>query len=95
MSEEPITFRVIYHGRVQGVGFRFTVWTLSKGFQVGGYVKNLPDGTVEMIAQCTESVFERFDSAIQARFDGNVTSADASQLSQESETEAFTSFQIR
>ena len=43
------TKRVIYEGRVQGVGFRYTTKDLSRGFDVVGTVKNLPDGTVELI----------------------------------------------
>lgn len=40
--------RVIFEGRVQGVGFRYTVKDLSRGFDVCGWVKNLPDGSVEL-----------------------------------------------
>jgi len=43
-----IARRVIYEGRVQGVGFRYTTKDLAKGFEVCGTVKNLPDGTVEL-----------------------------------------------
>ena len=45
-----IAKRVIYEGRVQGVGFRYTVKELARGFDVCGWVKNLPDGTVELQA---------------------------------------------
>jgi acylphosphatase len=45
-----IAKRVIFEGRVQGVGFRYTVKDLSRGFDVCGWVKNLPDGTVELQA---------------------------------------------
>ncbi len=40
--------RVIFEGRVQGVGFRYTVKDLARGFDVCGWVKNLPDGRVEL-----------------------------------------------
>lgn len=43
-----ISKRVIFEGRVQGVGFRYTVKDLARGFDVTGWVKNLPDGTVEL-----------------------------------------------
>ena len=43
-----IAKRVIFEGWVQGVGFRYTVKDLSRGFDVCGWVKNLPDGTVEL-----------------------------------------------
>ncbi|MCP5532390.1 MAG: acylphosphatase [Akkermansiaceae bacterium] len=42
--------RVIYEGRVQGVGFRYTVKDLARGFEVTGWVRNLPDGSVELQA---------------------------------------------
>jgi len=43
-----IAKRVIFEGRVQGVGFRYTVKDLARGFEVCGWVKNLPDGSVEL-----------------------------------------------
>lgn len=43
-----IAKRIIFEGRVQGVGFRYTTKDLARGFEVRGWVKNLPDGTVEM-----------------------------------------------
>jgi acylphosphatase len=46
--------RVFYEGRVQGVGFRWTVKNIARGFEVTGWVKNLPDGRVELLA-CGEA----------------------------------------
>jgi len=43
-----IAKRVIFEGRVQGVGFRYTVKDLARGFDVCGWVKNLDDGSVEL-----------------------------------------------
>jgi acylphosphatase len=40
--------RVVYSGRVQGVGFRWQVNQVSVGFAVTGFVRNLEDGTVEL-----------------------------------------------
>ena len=45
------TIKALYEGRVQGVGFRWTVKQHARGFDVAGSVKNLPDGRVELIAQ--------------------------------------------
>jgi len=42
---------VIFIGRVQGVGFRFTAHRMAQRHQLTGFVRNLPDGTVEMLAQ--------------------------------------------
>ena len=40
---------VRYTGRVQGVGFRAGARQIAFGFRVGGWVKNLADGSVEML----------------------------------------------
>jgi acylphosphatase len=45
-----IAKQVIYSGRVQGVGFRFTTRQIASGYEVNGWVKNLPDGRVELQA---------------------------------------------
>jgi acylphosphatase len=42
---------VIFIGRVQGVGFRYTAYRIAHRHQLTGFVRNLPDGTVEMLAQ--------------------------------------------
>ncbi|MHC4130374.1 MAG: acylphosphatase [Planctomycetota bacterium] len=42
---------IIFTGRVQGVGFRYTSYNIARRYQLTGYVKNLPDGKVEMMAQ--------------------------------------------
>ena len=43
-----IAQHIIFEGRVQGVGIRYAVKELSKGFDVTGTVKNLPEGSVEL-----------------------------------------------
>lgn len=52
--------RVVYVGRVQGVGFRFTAVTIAERFGVSGFVRNLPDGTVELEAQGTPQEVDAF-----------------------------------
>ena len=55
---------VIYSGRVQGVGFRYTVKTVATGFEVTGIVRNLADGTVELMAEGSRDELEGFQEAI-------------------------------
>jgi acylphosphatase len=43
-----ISLQVFYEGNVQGVGFRWSVRNVAKGFDVTGWVRNLRDGRVEM-----------------------------------------------
>jgi acylphosphatase len=45
-----IARQVFYEGRVQGVGFRYTARNVAKGYDVCGWVRNLPDGRVELQA---------------------------------------------
>jgi acylphosphatase len=56
---------IYYSGRVQGVGFRYTVRTLASGFEVTGIVRNLADGRVELVAEGTKEELEAFRRAIQ------------------------------
>lgn len=47
--------RVRYEGHVQGVGFRHTVRALAGGWPVTGWVRNEPDGSVEVVVEGAES----------------------------------------
>jgi acylphosphatase len=50
----PPTFQrcqVFYSGHVQGVGFRYTTSHIAARFEVTGFVRNLPDGRVELVAE--------------------------------------------
>ena len=42
--------QIFYQGHVQGVGFRYSVKQIAKGFAVTGWIRNLPDGRVELQA---------------------------------------------
>ena len=42
---------IIFTGSVQGVGFRYTAYNIAHRHRLTGFVRNLPDGTVEMLAQ--------------------------------------------
>ncbi len=54
----------LYSGRVQGVGFRYSVKTVVAGFEVSGTVRNLPDGRVELIAEGEKNEMVEFLQAI-------------------------------
>ena len=42
---------IIFIGQVQGVGFRFTAFRIANRYKLSGFVRNSPDGTVEMLTQ--------------------------------------------
>ena len=56
--------QVFYEGRVQGVGFRFTVKQLARGYDVAGWVRNLDDGRVELQCSGEHGEVEAFLSAV-------------------------------
>lgn len=57
--------QIFYTGRVQGVGFRFSVKQLVKGFEVQGWVKNLADGRVELQIMAEGEELDEFIEEIQ------------------------------
>jgi acylphosphatase len=57
---------VYYSGRVQGVGFRYTVRGLATKYPIAGYVRNLPSGDVELLAEGPAEHVEAFLAAIAA-----------------------------
>ncbi|QTA37988.1 acylphosphatase [Thermosipho ferrireducens] len=42
--------RILVYGIVQGVGFRYWTYNIAKSLKINGYVRNLPDGSVEIVA---------------------------------------------
>jgi acylphosphatase len=51
---------VQYSGRVQGVGFRYKVRQIAENFSVNGYVQNLSDGRVRLIAEGQRAEIDQF-----------------------------------
>jgi acylphosphatase len=64
--------RVLYIGRVQGVGFRYTARQLAQGFAVAGHVRNLPDGSVELVAEGAPDQVDCFLAAVARRMAGYI-----------------------
>ncbi|TLX77090.1 acylphosphatase [Labilibacter sediminis] len=52
--------RIIVYGRVQGVGFRYFVQEQAKQHGIKGYVRNLPNGEVEIDAEGEHSSLQTF-----------------------------------
>jgi acylphosphatase len=70
---------VHYSGRVQGVGFRATASAIARGYQVTGWVRNLPDGRVQLLAEGAESEVDRFLDAIRTRWGRYIENVDTQQ----------------
>jgi acylphosphatase len=63
--------QVYFSGRVQGVGFRYSAREVACGFDVTGWVRNLVDGRVELIAEGEEEELKAFLEAIHQTQLGN------------------------
>ncbi|HEX2970854.1 MAG TPA: acylphosphatase [Tepidisphaeraceae bacterium] len=62
----------VFTGRVQGVGFRYTVHNLAMQYNVQGYVRNLPDGGVEVAMEGPENEMTGLLEEIKQKMDGYI-----------------------
>jgi acylphosphatase len=56
--------RFVVHGRVQGVGFRFFALECARAEGLGGWARNLPDGTIEIFAEGDREAIDRFEHRV-------------------------------
>ncbi len=77
---DQIARHIIFRGRVQGVGFRYTTYRIAGGYNVAGFVRNLPDGTVEMLAQGPADEVDRCIREVQDSFAGYIREARIEQI---------------
>jgi len=85
--------QVFYEGNVQGVGFRYSVKQVAKGFDVTGSVRNLRDGRVELWAAGEEDEVRAFLEAIlQSELRGLIRKHTEAPLT---DSPAFHGFEIR
>lgn len=84
--------RVIFHGRVQGVGFRATARDCARGLSVVGWVRNLEDGSVELQSQAEPDQNRELLRRIRERMAGNITREDQESIGV---LHAETGFEIR
>ncbi len=71
---------IIFIGRVQGVGFRFTAHRIANRQFLTGFVRNLPDGTVEMLAQGESEDIDACIAEIKETFGRYVTETKTTDL---------------
>jgi acylphosphatase len=83
--------RVEYAGRVQGVGFRYHTQNLAQGFAVAGYVRNLANGNVELVAEGAAEEVDRFIETVASEHAQYIASAST----QEQTPGGFIGFRIR
>ena len=81
-----------YTGKVQGVGFRFTVQDIAFDLKVTGWVKNLRDGRVEAVVEAEETTLKDFLAKINQYFSPYIQDAD---IQWQPATGEFKDFEIR
>ena len=64
MRSVSASIQIFFEGNVQGVGFRYSVKQIAKGFDITGAVRNLRDGRVELLATGEEDEVRAFLDAI-------------------------------
>ena len=84
--------RVIFEGRVQGVGFRYTAASVARACRVNGYVRNCADGTVELLAEGPIDNVDQLLGRLGESFSGNIERRTVEELEL---PEQFDSFEIR
>lgn len=72
------SLHALFSGTVQGVGFRFTTERIAHRYPVSGYVRNLPKGQVEVLAEGEEESLREFLKAIQEAFQSYIWNVEVS-----------------
>lgn len=67
-----LQYHLFFSGLVQGVGFRFTTRDLAKKYNIKGWVKNLPDGRVEAVAEASRINLKYFLEGLKNEFKNNI-----------------------
>ena len=83
---------VHYRGRVQGVGFRWTTRRVASGHDVTGYVRNLPDGSVQVVAEGEKGEVDAFLAELEKTMSGHIRDKKVDESAASSE---FGAFEIR
>jgi acylphosphatase len=84
------SLQVFFEGNVQGVGFRWSVRDVAKGFDVTGWVRNLPDGRVEMQVSGAENEVRAFlDAVKQSELRGLIRKQSESVLAEQVKARGF------
>jgi acylphosphatase len=85
-----ISLEVFYEGRVQGVGFRWSVRNIAKGFDVTGWVQNSIDGRVQMQVSGQEGEVRSFlDAVNQSELRAHIRKQTENQLLEPIQTVGF------
>ena len=80
---------ILYSGTVQGVGFRYMVQRYAVSLDLTGWVKNLPNGSVEILVNGSKENIETLCQNIEEQFGRNIKNKEIQQTTSEKEFENF------
>jgi acylphosphatase len=83
---------VLYRGHVQGVGFRYTAQSIAKRYEVNGFVRNLPDGQVELVVEGEKHELNAFLDDVRERLINHIRDE---RTDNQPPTGEFAGFEIR
>ena len=83
--------RITVTGVVQGVGFRFTAQRLAEGLDIKGWVKNLPNGAVQLVAEGSEENLNKLLGQLKTHFKDDI---EDTQISWEEPIGKFSEFRV-
>jgi acylphosphatase len=58
--QQSTRVEITIHGKVQRVGYRYIIQEIARELGVKGYVQNMPDGTVKVVAEAPKRVIQKF-----------------------------------
>lgn len=89
-EDKIIQLKTIVKGHVQGIGFRWTSHHIAIRLGVSGTVRNLPDGSVEIISQGNKNLLQTFLNTIKEEIGTNhITTMESSLTTPEMHLDGF------
>ena len=84
-----IAKKITFSGRVQGVGFRFTAHNIAGRYGLFGYVRNLHNGSVEMLIQGSLADIDSCLDELNDEFKGYIAETEIEELSADTNLTSF------
>ena len=92
ITKEKTRTHVYYSGNVQGVGFRYTAMRIAGSYDVAGYVRNMPDGRVELVVEAASRETDAFLAEVTDAMAGYIRDVN---VQPELHTGEFVTFELR
>jgi acylphosphatase len=86
----PVRYDMTFTGTVQGVGFRYTTVTVAQGYDVSGWVRNEPNGSVRCVVEGPKPELDRFVASVKQAMQGNINDVAIVQSNATGEFNGFT-----